>query len=62
MNLDDEERAHNTKGDKKSHDKGLSKKVYRKPQVFIYGNIREITQNVGNTGMMDGFFMFRTGF
>ena len=29
-------------------------KTYHSPQLSSYGNIREMTQNVGNNGMMDG--------
>ncbi len=53
MTLDDEKRAQNTSRDKKSHDKGLTKKIYRKPQLLIYGNIREITQSTLNAGQGD---------
>ena len=35
MSFDHEKRAHK-KRDKKSHDKGLTEKIYRKPQLFIY--------------------------
>ena len=31
-----------------------SKKVYEKPALVVYGDIREITQAVGNTGNKDG--------
>jgi hypothetical protein len=30
------------------------KKPYHKPEVIIYGNIREITRNVGPKGNVDG--------
>lgn len=30
------------------------KKPYHKPEVTIYGNIREITRNVGSKGALDG--------
>ena len=30
------------------------KKPYRKPEVIVYGNIREITRNVGPKGALDG--------
>ncbi len=30
------------------------KKAYQPPQLFIYGNIREITQTVGQHGSIDG--------
>lgn len=29
------------------------KKDYRSPRLIVYGNIREITRNVGSAGMMD---------
>lgn len=31
-----------------------AKKVYRTPQLSIYGDIREITRNVGGIGLGDG--------
>lgn len=31
-----------------------TKKPFHHPKLIIYGNIREITQNVGNAGMLDG--------
>ena len=31
-----------------------NKKPYRKPQVIDYGNIREITRNIGSKGNLDG--------
>lgn len=31
-----------------------SKKPYRKPEVIVYGNIREITRNAGPKGDLDG--------
>ena len=30
------------------------KKPYHKPQVIVYGNIREITRNAGPKGNLDG--------
>ena len=30
-----------------------TKKPYRKPEVIVYGNIREITRNVGPKGNLD---------
>ena len=30
------------------------KKPYRKPVLNVYGNIREITRNVGPKGVLDG--------
>jgi hypothetical protein len=34
-------------------DPDQSKKPYHKPQVIVYGNIREITRNVGPKGASD---------
>ena len=31
-----------------------SKKPYHKPEVIVYGNIREITRNAGPKGALDG--------
>ena len=31
-----------------SQDKGSTKKPYAAPQVFVYGDIREVTRTVGN--------------
>jgi hypothetical protein len=31
-----------------------TKKPYHKPEVTIYGNIREITRNIGSKGNLDG--------
>ena len=31
-----------------------SKKPYHKPEVIVYGNIREITRNIGSKGNLDG--------
>jgi hypothetical protein len=30
------------------------KKTYHKPEVLVYGNIREITRNLGPKGVDDG--------
>ena len=30
------------------------KKPYHKPEVIVYGNIREITRNIGPKGDLDG--------
>jgi hypothetical protein len=30
------------------------KKLYHKPEVIVYGNIREITRNIGPKGNLDG--------
>ena len=37
-----------------SQDKGSTKKPYAAPQVFVYGDIREVTRAVGNKGAGDG--------
>ena len=31
-----------------------TKKPYHKPELLVYGNIREITRNVGPKGNVDG--------
>jgi len=31
-----------------------TKKPYHKPEVIVYGNIREITRNIGPKGNLDG--------
>ena len=31
-----------------------NKKPYHKPEVIVYGNIREITRNAGPKGNLDG--------
>ena len=31
-----------------------TRKAYHKPEVIVYGNIREITKNVGSQGALDG--------
>ena len=31
-----------------------TKKPYHKPEVIVYGNILEITRNVGSRGNLDG--------
>ena len=31
-----------------------TKKPYHKPEVIVYGNIREITKNAGAKGNLDG--------
>lgn len=33
---------------------GQIKKPYHKPEVIVYGNIREITRNAGSKGALDG--------
>ena len=32
----------------------VNKKPYHKPEVIVYGNIREITRNAGPKGALDG--------
>ncbi len=36
------------------HDRAGSRKRYVQPQLLTYGDLREITQNVGNMGNPDG--------
>ena len=31
-----------------------TRKPYHKPEVIVYGNIRELTRNVGSKGNLDG--------
>ena len=31
-----------------------TKKPYHKPEVIVYGNIREVTRNLGSKGAVDG--------
>lgn len=31
-----------------------TKKPYHKPEVIVYGNIREVTRNLGPKGNLDG--------
>ena len=53
-------KSHNKKttrgvrGTRKSRNEGSTKKAYRTPQLLVYGDIREITQNVGATATLDG--------
>ena len=35
-------------------DEQETRKPYHKPEVIVYGNIREITRNVGPKGNLDG--------
>ena len=39
--------------DRSNKQEGI-KKSYHKPEVLIYGNIREITKNLGPKGVSDG--------
>jgi hypothetical protein len=34
--------------------KQKTRKPYHKPEVIVYGNIREITRNIGPKGNLDG--------
>jgi hypothetical protein len=45
------ERKPETDSQTKEHE---NKKRYHKPEVIVYGNIREITRNVGPKGNLDG--------
>ena len=38
---------------KEEKEQAVGKKEYQAPHLFIYGNVREITQNVGNSGAAD---------
>ena len=35
-------------------EQGNTRKPYHKPEVIVYGNIREITRNAGPKGDLDG--------
>ncbi len=37
-----------------SSENETTKKAYRKPELVVYGDIREITRNVGKNGVDDG--------
>lgn len=39
--------------EEKGKEQGI-KKAYHKPEVIVYGNIREITRNAGSKGNLDG--------
>lgn len=39
--------------DKNPNNEKLQKRVYKTPQLFSYGNIREITRNLGPKGALD---------
>ncbi len=45
------------RGTRKSRNEESTKKAYRTPQLLVYGDIREITQNVGATGPFDSAAM-----
>lgn len=36
------------------HEAQQTKKPYHKPEVIVYGNIREVTRNAGPKGNVDG--------
>jgi hypothetical protein len=38
----------------KPQEKQQTKKPYHKPEVIVYGNIREVTKNLGSKGNADG--------
>ena len=38
---------------KNSHDLESPRKPYRSPQLFVYGDIRELTQAVDHSGLLD---------
>jgi len=41
-------------GSIQSKKEGAIKMIYHSPQLIEYGNIRDLTQNVGNAGSLDG--------
>ena len=41
-------------GEKTVPKKDSHKKPYRRPELIVYGNIRNITQVIGNMGADDG--------
>jgi hypothetical protein len=41
------------KDNHKSFENRAARKSYDSPKLIMYGNIREITQTVGNSGMND---------
>ena len=53
MRSHDEDRTESSESAEKSNDKGSLKKTYYSPQLFNYGDIRDVTQNVGNMGALD---------
>ena len=40
--------------DKAERNDDVSRKPYTRPQLRVYGDLQEITQNVGMTGIQDG--------
>jgi hypothetical protein len=40
--------------DKPTESSGSLKKTYSKPELQVYGNLKDITQSLGVTGAMDG--------
>jgi hypothetical protein len=40
--------------DRPAHPAPSPKRAYRPPVIHVYGNIRAITQTVGNSGGLDG--------
>ena len=53
MKSDSKKTAREVRGTRKSRNEESAKKTYHRPQLLIYGDIREITQTVGATGMFD---------
>ena len=49
MKSHDERSASRECGHRKSQNVKSTKKTYRSPELFIYGDIREITQGVGSS-------------
>ena len=53
MKSHDENHTQNRKTAEKSNAKEATKKSYHRPQLLIYGNIREITRGLGSLGAPD---------
>ena len=55
MKLHDKNRRSQGNSHRRPHDKELIKKSYHTPRLFIYGNIRELTQAAGSGTKHDSF-------
>lgn len=42
------------KADTVAEDKQQAEKTYREPELVVYGDVRNITENVGPKGSLDG--------
>ena len=54
MKSDSKKTAREVPGTRKSRNEESAKKTYHRPQLLIYGDIREITQAIGQNAMPDG--------